>query len=72
MEGHELESQGGRRTWIDWLLVSGAVAIFVALGAIARVPEMEIRMEWLAALSLAMLLVLVAGGLALWRITRFA
>jgi len=29
-------------------------------------------MEWLAALSLAMLLVLVAGGLALWRITRFA
>ena len=72
MEGHELESQGGsHRTWIDWLLVAGAVSIFAALGAIARVPQMEIRMEWLTALSLAMLLVLVAGGVALWRITRF-
>jgi hypothetical protein len=52
--------------------VGGAVGIFAALGAIARVHQMEIRMEWLAALSLAMLLVLIGGGVALWRITRFA
>jgi hypothetical protein len=33
---------------------------------------MEIRMEWLVALSGAMLVVLVAGGIFLWRVTRFA
>ena len=72
MEGRELDTHGGGRTWVDWLLIAGAVFIFAALGAMARVPQMEIRMEWLAALSLAMLVVLVAGGLALWRITKFS
>jgi drug/metabolite transporter (DMT)-like permease len=71
MEGRELESQGGGRTWIDWLFIGTAVFIFAALGAMAHVPHMEIRLGWLFALSLAMLLVLIAGGVALWRITRF-
>jgi hypothetical protein len=35
------------------------------------VPHMEIHMGWLIALSLAMLLVLLAAGLALWRVTKF-
>ena len=72
MEGREPESGRVRRTWFDWLLVVGATAIFAALGAIARIPQMEIRMGWLGALSLAMLLVLLAGGLALWRLTKFS
>ncbi len=72
MEGREPESGRVRRTWFDWLLVVGATAIFAALGAIARIPQMEIRMGWLGALSLAMLLVLFAGGLALWRLTKFS
>jgi hypothetical protein len=38
---------------------------------VASIPEMEIHWGWLAALTSAMLLVLVAGGVALWRITRF-
>jgi hypothetical protein len=37
----------------------------------ASIPEMEIHRGWLAALTSAMLLVLVAGGVALWRITGF-
>jgi hypothetical protein len=32
---------------------------------------MEIHLGWLAGLSLAMLLVLFAAGLALWRVTKF-
>ena len=72
MEGHELESEGGgRRTWLDWLLIAAAIFIFVALGVMAKIPQMEIQMGWLVALSLAMLLVLIAGGVALWRITKF-
>jgi len=72
MEGHDADLGAARRTWIDWVLVVGATAVFVALGIIARVPRMEIRMEWLVALSGAMLVVLVAGGIFLWRVTRFA
>ncbi len=72
MEGREPQSARSRRTWIDWLLIAGATFIFVALGVMARVPQMEIRMGWLVALRLAMLLVLLAGGLALWRVTKFS
>lgn len=71
IEGLEPRSAPIRRTWIDWLLVSGATLIFIVLGVMARIPQMEIRMDWLVALSLAMLVVLAAGGLALWRMTRF-
>jgi drug/metabolite transporter (DMT)-like permease len=71
MEGRESGSNRTRRTWVDWLLIAGATFIFAVLGALARVPQMEIRMGWLVLLSTAMLLVLVAGGIALWRVTKF-
>lgn len=72
MEGHDLSSEGSRRTWFDWLLILAATLIFGAFGALARVPKMEIHPGWLIALSLAMVLVLLAAGSALWRLTRFA
>jgi drug/metabolite transporter (DMT)-like permease len=72
MEGRDLELHATRRTWVDWLLVTSAIFIFAVLGIMARVPQMEIHMGWLLALSLSMLLVLVAAGVALWRVTKFA
>jgi hypothetical protein len=72
MEGRDLDADTTRRTWFDWLLVSAAIFIFAAFGAMARVPQMEIHMGWLVTLSLAMLLVLLAAGLALWRVTKFS
>jgi drug/metabolite transporter (DMT)-like permease len=71
MEGRDLDRHAVRRTWIDWVLVGGATLIFVALGWMASVPQMQIHMGWLAVLSVAMLVVLVAAGLALWRLTKF-
>ncbi len=71
MEGRDLHASGTRRTWVDWLLIAGATALFTWFGAMAHIPAMEIQIEWLVALSLAMLLILLASGLALWRITRF-
>jgi drug/metabolite transporter (DMT)-like permease len=71
MQGHDVDTNSARRTWIDWLMVAAATFIFVALGMMARIPHMEIQMGWLIGLSLAMLVVLVAAGLALWRVTRF-
>ena len=72
MEGREPGPGRARRGWIDWVLIGAALLIFGALGAMARAPRMEIQMAWLAALSLAMLIVLIAGGLALRRVTGFS
>ena len=71
MEGHDLDVTGAGRKWFDWLLVAIATLIFVVLGWMARVPHMQIGMGWLSALSAAMLVVLVAAGVALWRLTKF-
>jgi drug/metabolite transporter (DMT)-like permease len=71
MEGRDFESKGIRRGWVDWLLVASATSVFVAFGIMARVPHLEIQAGWLIGLSLAMLLVLLAAGVALWRVTKF-
>ena len=72
MEGREFEQGQSRRTLIDWLLISGVTAIFVALAAIARLPHVDIDLRWAAAVSVAMLLLLAGCGIALWRTTRFS
>jgi sugar transport protein len=72
MEGREFEGGLSRRSFIDWLLVGGVTAIFVALAAMARLPRMDIDLRWAAAVSAAMLLLLVGCGIALWRTTRFS
>ncbi len=71
MEGKELNAKNEPRTLIDWLLIGGATLTFAGFGLVASLPEMEIHWGWVAALTSAMLLVLLAGGVALWRITRF-
>jgi glucose uptake protein GlcU len=72
MEGREFEVGMSRRSILDWLLVGGVTAIFVALAAMARLPNMDINLKWAAAVSVAMLALLVGGGIALWRTTRFS
>ena len=46
-------------------------AVFVAFGLIARVPELSLGWSWVAGLAAAMLGLLGATGLFLWRTTRF-
>ena len=71
MEGRAFEGEPSRRTLIDWLLIAGVTGVFVALAAMARLPRMDINLGWAAAVSAAMLLLLAAAGIALWRTTRF-
>jgi hypothetical protein len=61
-----------RRTWVDWLLIAAATLIFVGLGALARIPQMEINTAWLMLFAVALAGVLVAGGVVLWRVTKFS
>jgi glucose uptake protein GlcU len=71
MEGKEMNARSQGRGLVDWLLIGGATSIFVAFALMASVPAMELHWGWLAALTSAMLLVLVGGGVTLWRVTRF-
>lgn len=60
-----------RRDWWDDLILGCAVAVFVALASVARVPALHIRTAWAAVL--AVVLVLSAGLCAwrLWKATQF-
>jgi drug/metabolite transporter (DMT)-like permease len=71
MQGRDLNAGEVRRTWKDWLLIGGATAIFVGVGALARVPQMEFQAQWLALFSVLLVVLVVAGTIALWRVTRF-
>lgn len=70
-EGHDLASAKPGRQWFDWLIVAVASLIFVALGSMAKMPHMHIQMAWLAGLTGLTVLVLIAAGWALWRVTKF-
>lgn len=59
------------RTALDWLLILGTTALFVALASMARLPRIEISTHRAIALVAAMLAMLLVGGAALWRVTRF-
>jgi hypothetical protein len=72
MEGKEFQQTPSRRSLLDWLLVCGVTAVFVALAAMTRLPRVDIDLRWAATVSVAMLLLLVGCGIALWRITRFS
>jgi len=71
MEGRNISTGNSGRTFVDWLLIGGATLAFAAFGLMARIPEIELHWSWLVGLTSAMLLVLVAGGVALWRTTQF-
>ena len=72
MTGRQLvgEPKPARSLW-DWSLVVAATGIFVVFATMARVPQMSLHWGPAVALSVAMLVLLVVGGLSLWRITRF-
>jgi len=59
------------RTRLDYLLILTASAIFVGLAVLAHAPSIGLNWPALIALVVAMLLFLMACGLALWRATGF-
>jgi glucose uptake protein GlcU len=71
MAGDDAGAARARRSPLDWLLLLVTTAAFVGFGAVARVPALQIGWLWAAGLTLALFGFLVAGGLALWRATRF-
>jgi hypothetical protein len=64
------EARGGR-TWIDWTLVGISCVVLIWFGIAARVPHLALTWGWMGALVIAMTVLLIACGAALWRLTRF-
>ena len=71
MEGKSYGTASHSRTIIDWILILGTTGLFAALALMARLPHIDISITSAIILTLAMLGLLAAGGLALWRTTRF-
>jgi drug/metabolite transporter (DMT)-like permease len=64
-------AQTPSRTWIDWLIVTLASAVFIVLGAFARPPQIEFDTVAAMVLLLAAIALLLAAGTSLWKTTRF-
>ncbi len=71
MEGRSFEKTQHSRSILDWLLILGTTALFAVLATVARLPVIDISRGWAVVLTAAMFALLVAGGIALWRTTRF-
>jgi len=70
LAGDDPDARRGRTLW-DWLIVGAATAVFVAFATAARAPSLAMDPGWTAVLVVALLVLLGAGGMALWRTTRF-
>jgi glucose uptake protein GlcU len=61
-----------QRPWWDYVIVAGAVGLFVWLGVNARVPALEMNFTWMAVLAGALVITAVVCTWGLWKVTRFS
>jgi hypothetical protein len=71
IEGVAHKESGRGRTLFDWILMIGTTGLFLLLASGAKLPRIGISLGWALALSVAMLSLLTACGIALWRTTQF-
>ena len=73
LEGDESGARGPtRRGWWEWVIVAGAVAVFVWLGSGAERQAIAANLGWMVLILIATFALLVVCGLLLWRRTRFS
>ena len=70
--GDEFSGRDEKRRWWDYAIVLAATAVFVVLGVRAVVPPLAMNLRWVAILGIILAASLVAGGLSLYRRTRFS
>ena len=70
--GQEVNPARHPRTWIDWVVVTVALAVLVAFASMAQAPNLTLEWQWALGLAIATLAVLAFCAVALWRTTRFS
>jgi glucose uptake protein GlcU len=71
LAGEPATGRRAGRSWIDWLVVVVATAVFVGCALVARIPELPIHRGTFFTPVIASLALLAGTGYALWRVTRF-
>jgi hypothetical protein len=72
MDGRQVAGEAApKRRAVDWILIAAATAVFVGFATIARVPELPIHWGPAVALGAAMLILLAACGVTIWKTTKF-
>jgi drug/metabolite transporter (DMT)-like permease len=61
-----------RRDWWDYVILAGAVGVFVWLGLKARVPDLGMNLTWVAVLAFVLVGTAVVCGWGLWKATKFS
>jgi hypothetical protein len=73
LEGDDpLSREAHGRRWWEFLIVAGALGVFVWLAAGAQRPLIQMNFAWMAILSAASLVFLFVCGALLWKRTRFS
>jgi drug/metabolite transporter (DMT)-like permease len=73
LEGEdELGERVATRRWWDWLIIAGAVGIFLWLARGTERPPIAMNGAWVLVLVAAMLALMVVCGVFLWKRTRFS
>jgi drug/metabolite transporter (DMT)-like permease len=73
LKGEDPNKHAGQvRRWWEWAVAGAAIAIAGWLLSGVGSSGLEMNMFWLALLTIASLVILVIGSLALWRGTRFS
>jgi len=63
--------KAGRRPW-EWLIIAGAIGLFIWLGSGAEKQSIAMNPVWMAVLIAASLVLLAVCGFLLWKRTRFS
>jgi hypothetical protein len=69
--GHDVGGPKPGRRWVDWVIVGAATAVLAGFAMMAQPPQLAVAWGWVLGLAIVMLILLVAGGVTLWRTTRF-
>ncbi|MGA9423872.1 MAG: EamA/RhaT family transporter, partial [Terracidiphilus sp.] len=64
--------EAARREWWDWLILACAAGVFVVLGLKARVPALNMNLEWAAILAVVLVASAAVCAWGLGKATRFS
>jgi len=72
LDGEELDKRITEHRWWDYLIMTTAITFFVWFATSATVPPINLNLLWIGILGVALLALLTAGVIRLWRTTGFS
>jgi glucose uptake protein GlcU len=70
--GIPIDARAQSRAWWDYVILAGAVGVFLWLGVQAKVPSLAMNLTWTAILSAVLVVTAVICAWRLWTTTKFS